>query len=261
MTERMDAWIRRFHPAPQSNIRLICFPHVGGSASFFFPISHALSPAIDVLAVQYPGRQDRRHEKSVDKLTELADLCMAAIHRWKDRPLALFGHSMGATLAFEVARRLEGAGQLPTHLFVSGRRAPHIVKDEQVHLRDDASLIAELRKNSGTDVGLLNNEDILRMILPVVRSDYKAIETYTYQAGPKLNCPVHVLIGDSDPRVTIEEAQGWAKHTAGPFGLRVFAGGHFYLTDRVSQVAEVIARYLAFDSNRNVSAFGQAGKC
>jgi pyochelin biosynthetic protein PchC len=253
---RTETWIRRFHPAPQSDIRLVCFPHVGGSASFFFPISHALSPAIDVLAVQYPARQDRLREKGVDNLAELAELCVAALCCWKDRPLALFGHSMGATLAFEVARRLERAGQQPAHLFVSGRRAPHMLRDEQVHLRDDAGLVADLMTYGGMNVALLNEEDILQMILPALRSDYKAIETYVHQPGPKLNCPVHVLIGDSDPRVTVEEAQGWAQHTSDLFDLRVFPGGHFYLSDRVPEIAEVISRCLGLDPNDRAPALG-----
>lgn len=242
-----DAWTRRFHPAPQSDIRLVCFPHAGGSASFFFPISRVLSPAIDVLVVQYPGRQDRRLEKGVDNIPELADLCAAALRRWNDRPLALFGHSMGATLAFEVARRLERtAGQQPAYLFVSGRRAPHLSRDEQVHLRDDAGLVAEMKTLSDTDAELLDDEEVLQMILPALRSDYKAIETYVYQPRPKLNCPIHALVGDSDPRVTVEEAQGWAKHTSGIFDLRVFSGGHFYLSERAPEVIETISRCLGF---------------
>src|SRR5947207_7750544 len=97
-------WIRRFHPAPPGTPRLVCLPHAGGSASFYFPVSRALSPAVDVLAVQYPGRQDRRHERCVDNIPELAAQVLAVLRPWLTGPTALFGHSMGASLAFELAR-------------------------------------------------------------------------------------------------------------------------------------------------------------
>ncbi|MFF2330065.1 MULTISPECIES: thioesterase II family protein [unclassified Streptomyces] len=100
-------WLRRFHPAPDRAVRPVCLPHAGGAASFFFPLSRALSADLDVLAVQYPGRQDRWQEKGVESLDELARQVYESIAPLADRPLALFGHSMGATLAFEVARLLE----------------------------------------------------------------------------------------------------------------------------------------------------------
>src|ERR1700712_4687720 len=115
-------WIRRFHESPGASARLVCFPHAGGAATYFYPLSRTLAPSIEALAVQYPGRQDRRAEPCVDDIHELADLVAPALLEWADRPLALFGHSMGATLAFEVAGRLEKAGVRPAGLFVSGRR-------------------------------------------------------------------------------------------------------------------------------------------
>src|SRR5687767_15700848 len=97
-------WIRQYHPAPGSPIRLVCLPHAGGSASFYFPVSRSLSPEVDVLAVQYPGRQDRRHEPMVADIPALSRLVADELAGWLDKPLALFGHSMGASLAFEVAQ-------------------------------------------------------------------------------------------------------------------------------------------------------------
>lgn len=115
-----NLWIRRYHPAPEAAERLVCFPHAGGSASFYLPVSTALSPAVDVLGVQYPGRQDRRHEPGVTSVADLADSITRALADWGDRPLTFFGHSMGAVVAFEVARRMEGAGGGPVRLFASG---------------------------------------------------------------------------------------------------------------------------------------------
>ncbi|MGW6205342.1 thioesterase II family protein [Streptomyces sp. NPDC055089] len=233
-------WIRRFHPAPEARTRLVCFPHAGGSATYYFPVSRALSPVIDVLAIQYPGRQDRRQEPCVEDIEELADLVVEELGPWKDLPLTLFGHSMGATLAFEVARRLEAAGTSPGTLFASGRRAPSRVRDERVHLADDDRLIADITQLSGTDAAVLGDPEILRMILPAIRSDYKAAETYRYRPGPPLGLDVVALVGDTDQQVTVDEAAAWREHTTASFELQVFPGGHFFLDSHVAPVLDLI---------------------
>lgn len=168
-TRDTGLWMRRFHPADDAAVRVVCFPHAGGAASYFFPVASALSPAADVLAVQYPGRQDRRREPCIDNIEALADAVLAELPHWLDRPLVLFGHSMGATVAFEVARRLERDGTIPLALVVSGRRAPSRHRVETVHLRDDNGLITELKALSGTDAQVFGNEELLRMVLPAVR--------------------------------------------------------------------------------------------
>lgn len=234
-------WCRRFHPAPDAGRRLVCFPHAGGSASFYHPVSAALSPGVDVLAVQYPGRQDRRHEPAIDDIGLLADRIAEALGAWTDRPLTFFGHSMGALVAFEVARRLERDGDGPVRLFASGRRAPSAYRDEQVHRRDDDGIVAELRALSGTDSRVLDDEEMLRMVLPALRSDYKAVETYRSEPGAVVRCPVTVLVGDDDPKTSLAEARSWDAHTAGACDLQVFPGGHFYLADRPKEVMDVLS--------------------
>ncbi|MEU3777050.1 alpha/beta fold hydrolase [Streptomyces sp. NPDC032472] len=238
------AWIRRFHPAPEAAKRLVLMPHAGGSASFFFPTSRALAPAVDVLAVQYPGRQDRRGEACVDDLDTLADLVTAELLPWTDRPLALFGHSLGAALAFEVARRLEEHGTVPLTLFVSGRRSPGDRRGEAVHLLDDDALLAAVKELGGTELPP-PDEELLRLALPSLRSDYKAVETYVPRPGPPLRTPVVALTGDKDPKVTPAEAARWAQYTTAPFTVRVFDGGHFYLVRQPARVLEVLRETLA----------------
>ncbi|MFD3827219.1 thioesterase II family protein [Streptomyces sp. NPDC058625] len=239
-----SGWIRRFHPAPEADTRLVCFPHAGGSATFYFPVSRAVSPGVDVLAVQYPGRQDRMYEPHVDDIPTLADRITEELVHWADRPLTLFGHSMGATIAFEVARRLEARGTVPLGLFASGRRAPSRHRGEQVHLLDDDGLIRELRRLSGTDAEVLDDEAILRMVLPAMRSDYRAVETYRYEPGPPLNCPVIALTADDDPLVDVAEARAWAQHTVAPFRIRIFTGGHFFVSAHAESVVGEITRHI-----------------
>lgn len=238
------AWIRRFHPGPENAPRLVCLPHAGGSASYFFPVSRQLASVADVLAVQYPGRQDRRHEPCLDSIPALADALAEELRPFGDRPLTLFGHSMGASLGFEVALRLEAAGVTVRHLFASGRRAPSTSRDERVHLRDDDGLIADIKRLSGTDAQVLGDDEIMRMILPAIRADYRAAETYRHTPGPPLAAPITVLTGDADPHVTDEEARAWQRHTTGAFALKVFTGGHFYLNSHAGEVISDIRRSL-----------------
>ncbi len=250
MTLSLDSqlWIRRFHPAPAATARLVCFPHAGGSASYFHPVSAALSPAVEVLAVQYPGRQDRRTDPLVDDLFVLADQ-LAEILAAEPGPLAFFGHSMGASLAFEVARRLEPRGTELLGLFVSGRRAPSAFRDERFHQESDNGLLAEVKRLSGTDAKVLEDDEIIRMVLPALRNDYKAAETYRYRPGPDVSCPVLALIGDHDPKVTADEARQWATHTSGAFELRTYPGAHFYLNEHHAAVNSLIAARLAAASH------------
>ncbi|MGW6793688.1 thioesterase II family protein [Streptomyces chartreusis] len=235
-------WLRRFHAAPDKGPRLVCFPHAGGTASYFFQMSRALHPFMEVMAVQYPGRQDRRRESPVEDITRLADLVTRELATAPPRPTLLFGHSMGALVAFEVARGLEHAGIAPFALITSGRRAPSTSRAvaRSLNLDDDACLVDELRALDGTHSQVLEDQQLLDMILPTLRSDYRAVETYTYVAGQPLNCPIVALVGTNDPQATIDEVRAWSKHTAADFTLRVFGGGHFYLDAHAEAVAEMI---------------------
>ncbi|MBB4688994.1 thioesterase II family protein [Amycolatopsis jiangsuensis] len=235
-----DSWFRRFHSSPGARARLVCFPHAGGSAPFYFPVSKALAPDVEVLAVQYPGRQDRRHEPFLTTISALAERIAALVRGRDDLPLALFGHSMGAMVAYEVARILEAAGSPVEALYVSGRRAPSRHRDENVHTRTDDGVLDELRRLSGTEMDLLGDDDVVRMILPVVRNDYRAVETYRYQPGPPLAAPVVAFTGTEDPVASVDEVRSWGEHTAGDFELVPLAGGHFFLTRH----QDVILRHL-----------------
>lgn len=237
-------WLRRFHPAPAAPVRLVCLPHAGGSASYYHPVSRALSSRIDVLAVQYPGRQDRRAEPCIDNVPDLAARVYEQVRTLADRPIALFGHSMGASVGFEVARLLEEDGIVLAHLFASGRRAPSRHRDERIHQLGDDGLIAEMRRLNGTDGKLLDDDELIRMIIGAIRNDYKAAETYVYRPGTPLTCPITVLVGDSDPKVTLAEADAWRSHTTGPYAMRVYRGGHFYLNNHQTDILETIVERL-----------------
>ena len=164
--------------------------------------------------------------------------------QWTDRPFVLFGHSMGATLAFEVALGLARDGVTPQGLFVSGRRAPSRFRDERVHLYTDAEFLADLKRLSGTDPQMFD-DDVLGMILPALRSDYRAAESYRYQPGPRLACRIVALTGQDDPQVTLDEARAWAEHTSSQFECGVFPGAHFFLNTQVAAVLNLITEFIA----------------
>ncbi|MFJ9612164.1 thioesterase II family protein [Kitasatospora sp. NPDC101176] len=240
-----QTWIRRYQDRPDAAVRLVCFPHAGGSAGTYRPWAEAVDPSVEILAVQYPGRQDRYREPGIDNLNELADLVTPALRSAvTGGRYALFGHSLGAALAFEVARRLAGDDG-PELLAVSGRRAPSQARREAYHRLDDAGLAAHLEDLSGTDRRLLTDPDALQLILPAVRSDLRAIETYRAAPGATVDVPVLALTGDHDPWTTLLEAAAWSAHTTAGFDLRVFPGEHFYLVEHRAEVLDLLARRLS----------------
>ncbi len=245
-----DLWCRRYRPARNATARLVCLPHAGGSASSFLPVAAALSPGVDVVAMQYPGRQDRRGEQPLTDMTTLADSICEVLLGQPELPVTLFGHSLGAIVGFEVVRRLEAAGHYPVSLFASGRRAPSTARDETVHLRDDAGILAEVRRLNGTASSVLSNDELMRAALPALRADYQIAEMYRCAASATVRCAVTVLTGDSDPKTTLEEAGGWAAHTTGAFDLRVFTGGHFFLTQHVDAINEILSGHFQAERAR-----------
>ena len=238
-----DLWCRRYHPAKNASARLVCLPHAGGSAPFFLPVSAALSPRVDVVAMQYPGRQDRRAEKPIGNMTELADRIYEVLRGQPELPVTIFGHSLGAIVGFEVARRLEAAGNDPVRLFASGRRGPSTRRDETVHLRDDAGILTEVRRLNGTASALLSDDELMRAALPALRADYQVAETYRCPSDVTVDFPITVLTGDADPKTTPVEAKAWAAHTMGAFDVHVFRGGHFFLTDHVDAITKLLGRH------------------
>lgn len=238
-----DLWCRRYGTPRNPAARLVCLPYAGGSASYFRPTALALDPSVDVVAMQYPGRQDRRAETPISDMDELADRVHEILGRQGDLPLTLFGHSMGAVLAFEVARRREADGRPPVHVFVSGRRAPSTHRDEYIHRRDDAGIIAELRRMDGTASLLLQDEELMRAALPALRADYTATENYRCPPETALATPLTALTGDADPKTTLAEADAWRRHTTGAFELQVYRGGHFFLADNALEVNAMLGRH------------------
>lgn len=241
--------IRRFRQTKHGDTtsRVVFFPHAGGSASYFSFLANLLECDVDAVSLQYPGRQDRRNEAPIEDIGKLTNIIADAIEEMPPKPTVFFGHSMGAIVAFETVLRLEGsAHSFQRHsLIVSGRRAPSAQRDQTVHMLDDNELLSEIKSLGGTDTAVVKNEEIIRMTLPTIRSDYKLIENYSSSTNCKVECPVAALFGASDPKTTSDEAIQWGDHTNAPFRFRSFDGGHFFLTAHESAVCSEISGQLA----------------
>jgi surfactin synthase thioesterase subunit len=238
----MSHWIRRFAPSPDAALRLVCLPYAGGAASAYFAMAKALAPDVEVLAIQYPGRQDRSTEPVLTSVLELADGVVQALDDDLDRPVAVFGHSMGALVAYESVKRLEAAGVSPRMLFASGCGAPQRERRETVHTGSDEDVLADVRYLAGTELQLLDDDDF-KLFLPMIRGDYQAVETYAWAQHPPLSTPIRVLIGENDPKVSLDDASAWRDHS-GDFAVQPYPGGHFFLNSRQEQVTSYLAGML-----------------
>ncbi|MFJ8545463.1 thioesterase II family protein [Streptomyces sp. NPDC093586] len=241
-------WFRRYRGAVAPRVRLVCFPHAGGNARLFHGWASRLPADVELLAVRYPGRQERMDEPCVESMDELADRISAALEPERGLPLALFGHSMGAAVAYEVAVRLEApaaGGPGPALLMLSGRSAPHRTRPTALHRAADDVLVAGV-----TRLGTLGGDayavpELRELLLPVLRADYRLIETY---AGPRpavVRAPMVAYLGDRDPGVSRPDVEAWAELTEGDFTVRSFPGDHFYLAPREAELTADVTERLA----------------
>ncbi|MGK5557588.1 thioesterase II family protein [Actinomadura kijaniata] len=237
-------WLRCAEARPWASLRLFCLPHAGGSAVFYRAWAKEISPAVEVQVVQYPGRADRMRDPLVSDAGQLTRLIAGAVAPLTDRPFALFGHSMGAVLAYEVARLLQRRGHVPVHLFASGARPPHDRGGERLADKDDDTLVAEVVGLGGTDAEAMRDPELRELVLPYIRNDFALIENYTHVPGPRLTVPLTAFTGDADPHVDAARAARWGELTDGPFASREFPGDHFYLVPQRSRVLAEIMRTL-----------------
>jgi medium-chain acyl-[acyl-carrier-protein] hydrolase len=226
-------WVADDGPADDSGpgLQLFCFAHAGGGPSFFRPWCAPLAPEIVMRRVLLPGREARLGEPPFRHIAELVEPLCTALEPYLNQPYALFGHSMGAVVAYEVARRFSGpSGEGPACLIVSGRRAPGLPSNRpRVSGLPDDEFLAEVGRLNGMPAEVLNEPDLLDMLLPTLRADYELAETYHQLPGDRLDCPVVAYMSTADPEVEYTEVLAWREGTTGEFTMRVFRGDHFYL--------------------------------
>jgi medium-chain acyl-[acyl-carrier-protein] hydrolase len=244
-----NPWLANFRPNPRAGLRLFCFPHAGSSAAAYGLWAEKLPEEIDVWAVEYPGRGSRRPEPPFVRLAALVSAMLPHLQQALTKPFAVFGHSMGGLIAFEVVRRLQlRGGPRPLALVAAGCRAPsRPPATPPIHALPDGEFIAHLASLNGTPASILGDPKLLRLFLPTLRADLQAAETYSYVAGPKLTCPVASYHGASDPEIPVEDLEAWRAETRGPFTRHTFPGDHFFLRTSEGLVMQRLAAGLTGD--------------
>jgi len=245
-SEAADPWILRPRPRPAARLRLLCIPHAGGGASAFRGWAELFPESIEVCPVQLPGREQRLREAPIDRLEPLVEALAGAVLRRREVPFAVFGHSNGALIGFELARRLRRLGEAgPVHLVASGRRAPHVPPPPPLtHGLPDDEFVAELSRLGGIPAQVRDHPELLELILPVLRADVAIHETYEYQDEAPLEIPITGYAGVDDPRAPPDTVAEWAYFTTREFALRTFPGGHFYLASDRDRVIQQLVRDL-----------------
>lgn len=231
-TSNVGPWVVPPVANPQARLNLLCFPHAGGSPAQFRGWPTALPASIAVCPILLPGRERRRSEPLPTQFDDLVDRILDGIGPFLDRPFAFFGHSFGALLAVESARRLqERRGLSPAHLFVAARLAPHrsAQPPRLHHLPDDQFTQEIVRRYNGIPPAILADPSFLAYFLPVLRADFTMLENYVYRPGTVLRCPVSAFGGRGDAEVSRDDLAAWHEVTEGDFALKFFAGDHFFM--------------------------------
>lgn len=249
-------WVRPYRLSPMPRWRLACFVHAGGSASFFRDWAAALPAEIDLLAIQYPGREDRFGEPCLTSMDSLAEAASEALRSYADRPLALFGHSFGAVVAYEAATHLERQGVAIGHLIVSAHPAPQCQRGGQLHAGPDQGLLDDVQRLAGRPNPLLADPALREMFLPGLRNDYRIVETYGRQQPRPLEARISVFHPEQDPEVDLDESRAWQAASHQPLHLRRWSGEHFYLVEQRQAVLAALAALL-LDRQPHVSAVAE----
>jgi surfactin synthase thioesterase subunit len=234
--------------AGRHKLRLLCFAHAGGSSLVFHKWPEKLPWTVQVCAVQLPGRDRRLHEPFFKRTPELIEELSHVLIPWIDRPVALLGHSLGAKLAFEFARRLAAHPGAPeiVHLFVSGCPPPHqSAREAPIYTLPDDQFMRRLLEFGGTPQEVLANPDIMQFLVPRLRADLELDGTYRFTPGKALSCPLTAWAGDADSVVSADSLQAWGEHTTGPFQSQIFKGSHFALFEHEAEAILQIRKALS----------------
>ncbi|MFH0900613.1 MAG: alpha/beta fold hydrolase [Pseudomonadota bacterium] len=235
---------------PAARLRLFCFPHAGGSAAEYHGWAQAFGTDVEVWSANLPGRAGRLHQTPARRIRELIDGLHAALVSALDRPFVFFGHSMGALLAFELARSLRQSSlALPTHLLVSGHGAPQLPRqDHRWHELPDGEFLAKVRGLGGIPDDLFDRAEeraLLELLLPTLRADFEVAETWSYVAEPPLEVPIAAFGGIDDREVSSEALDAWREQTERSFSRHLLAGNHFFIRTAHAELVARIGRLIS----------------
>lgn len=246
--DRPSPWLAYRQPNPQARIRLFCFPYAGGGASIFSSWAKQLPDQVEVCPVQLPGRETRAREPAYKRLASLVEVLAQELSPLFDKPFALFGHSMGALIAFELARHLQRTrGPEPVHLFVSAMRAPHIpATGRSIHHLPELEFVEAIRAFNGTPDQVWEDEDLRSIVLACLRADFELFETYAYKPEAPLDVPITAFGGWQDLKIDPNQLGSWEELTANACVVQFLPGDHFFINGDRKQLLKTIANQLGF---------------
>jgi medium-chain acyl-[acyl-carrier-protein] hydrolase len=245
--KKLSDWVSA--TLPRSNhhkANLFCFPYAGGGVVAYHAWKNLLHPDIALLRMQLPGRETRLREKPFTAFFPLIKALISAIAPWLDSPFVFYGHSLGALIAFEVARMLRDLGKpLPFHLFISSFRAPHLPDpDQMISKLPENQFIECLKQYDGIAPAIVTNSELMEIYLPILKADFSILSSYHYTQKAPLPCPITAFAGLSDPKISAEEIAEWQDHTTGRYNSHFFPGGHFFINESQSEMLAHMNRYL-----------------
>ena len=245
MTIKTNPWICGGRISSKARCRLFCLPHSGSGASQFYSWQNFLPPALDICPIQLPGRENRLREAASTQIHRVAEILAAELMPYLDRPYILYGYSTGALIAFELARELRRQKAVPAvSLYTLARPAPHLAqtKSPLCQLPDEIFLNELSRRFNGMSPVILQERRLMEILLPTLRADITALETYIYREEEPLDCPIRAYGGSFDATTTEEELRGWRRHTNSSFELRMFHGDHFFIRSNQTSVLDAIKK-------------------
>ena len=241
-----NPWIIASGSKSRSRYRLFCLPYAGGGASIYHSWQRELSAEIEVCPIQLPGRENLLRETPQTRIKPLIQALSSQIESYLDLPYAVFGHSLGAWVGFELIRELRRLQRpLPAHFLVSGSKAPQLPDlKPPIHRLPDDKFLAKIEGFKGTPEAVLQNSELMEQFLPILRADFAILETYFYTEEDPLDCPIAVFGGKEDSQVTPVQLTAWQHQTEAEFDLQMFDGDHFFLNSARQELLKAIATIL-----------------
>lgn len=242
----LGKWVTCYHPNARARIRMFCFPFAGGGALTFRTWHDHLPSTVEVCAIQLPGRGNRLREPPLDRMGPLVQALVPALIPYLDRPFVFFGHSMGALIAFEIARQLRSEFVIgPKHLFVSGRAAPQIPEAERrTYDLPEPEFVDELRRLNGTPKEVLEHPELLGLMIPILRADFAICQNYVCSPEAPFSFPLTAFGGLQDEDISRQHLDQWREQTTAEFKMQMFPGDHFFLQMAQPLLLQAIAQEL-----------------
>jgi medium-chain acyl-[acyl-carrier-protein] hydrolase len=244
-------WIVGGRTNPNARCRLFCFPHSGSGASQFAQWRNLLPPVLDICPIQLPGRENRLREAPLTRIQQIAEILAGELNPYLDRPYLLYGYSVGALIAFELARELRRQNVDPAiSLFALARPAPHLEQTRYpLHQLPDAMFVTELtRRFNGMSPAILQDRELMELLLPTLRADVTALETYVYHQEAPLDCSIRAFGGSLDSTTTEDELRAWRLHTGSSFKLEILPGDHFFIRSNQHSIFQAISEEIGAEN-------------